>query len=312
MTALITLLGCITVVGLLGHRPLLWAADRRVDPTVLLTAWVLSCIGLVVAMLATVALLAVPPHAHRSPGLFRLAGNCLAAISAGSVPGGREILAALGVAAAIGALWRLGWATWARIRVGRERASHLEQLRLLAGRAAPDEPLWIRDDRPLAMSVGGRPGVIIMSDALRRHLTPAAVTATLEHERAHLRGRHHLLRAIAQTLAAAFPACPLLRRAPSAVEDLVELAADARAARHCGPAAVREALCRLTGQPAPATGLAMAGRLVHVRLARLSAGTVGSRPVVRAAGCLAAATGALLLPVAAGLAAYDVIGCLVA
>jgi hypothetical protein len=162
------------------------------------------------------------------------------------------------------------------------------------------------------MSVGGRPGVIIMSDTLRRHLTPAAVTATLEHERAHLRGRHHLLMAIAQTLAAALPVCPLLRRAPSAVEDLVELAADARAARHCGTAAVREALSRLTGQPAPTLGLAMAGRLVDVRLARLSAGTVGGRPVARAAGCLVVAMWALLLPVAAGLSAFDVIGCLVA
>jgi Peptidase family M48 len=311
MTALISLLACITVVGLLGHRPLQWAADRRIDPTVLLTGWILSCVGLVVAALATVALLVVPPHEHRSPGLFRLAGDCLAAMSTGSVPGGREALAALGVAGSTVVLWRLASAIRARIRAGRQRAPHLEQLRLLAGRAAPHEPLWIRDDRPLAMSVGGRPGVIIMSDTLRRHLTSAAVAATLEHERAHLRGRHHLMVAIAQTLATALPVCPLLRRAPSAVEDLVELAADARAAHHCGPAAVREALCRLTGQPAAALGLAMADRLVDVRLERLSAGTVGSRPATRVAGCLAVAIGALLLPVAAGLSAYDVIGCLV-
>ena len=311
MTALITLLCGITVVGLLGHRPLLWAADRRVDPTVLLTGWLVTCVGLVVATLGTVALLAVPPHEHHPPGLFRLAGDCLAAISAWSVPGERETLAALGIVAATGVLGRLGWATRARIRARRARAPHLEQLRLLAGRAARDEPLWIRDDRPLAMSVGGRPGVIIMSDTLRRHLTPAGVAATLEHERAHLRGRHHLLMAIAQTLAAALPVVPLLRHAPSAVEDLVELAADARAARRCGAAAVREALCRLTGQPVPAPGLAMAGRLVQVRLARLSAGTVESRPMARAAACLAVATVALLLPVSAGLSAFDVIGCVV-
>jgi hypothetical protein len=312
MNGLAVLLVAITVVGVLGHRPLQWAADRRVDPTVLLTGWVLSSVGLVAATLATVALLAVPPHEHRSPGLFQLAGDCLAAASSGSLPGARETLAASGIAATIAVLARLGWATRARIRAGRERAPHLQQLRLLAGRAAPDEPLWIRDDRPLALSVSGRPGVIIMSDTLRQELTPAAVAATLEHERAHLRGRHHLLMAIAQTLGAALPVCPLLRRAPSAVEDLVELAADARAARHCGTAAVREALCRLTGQPAPALGLAMAGHLVDVRLARLSAGTVGGRPTARATACLAVATGALLLPIAAGLSAFDVIGCLMA
>lgn len=312
MTALISLLACITVVGLLGHRPLQWAANRRVDPTVLLTGWVLSSVGLVAAALTTVILLVVPPHEHRSPGLFRLAEDCLAAVSSGSLPGGRETLAAIGVAATMAVLTRLGSATRARIRAGRERAPHLEQLRLLAGGAAPDEPLWIRDDRPMALSLGGRPGVIIMSDALRRDLTPAAVAATLEHERAHLRGRHHLLMAIMQTLATALPVCPLLRRAPSAVEDLVEFAADASAARHCGPAAVREALCRLTGQPTPALGLPMAGRLIHVRLARLHSGAVGGRRTARAAGCLTVAAVTLLLPVAAALSAYDVIGCLVA
>ena len=312
MTGLIALLVTGTLVGSLGHRPLLWLVHRRVDPTVLLTGWILSITGLVVAMLTTTALLAAPPHEHRSPGLFRLAGDCLAAVSTGAIPGGREALAALGVATATGILARLAWATRVRLRTRRERAPHLEQLRLLAAQAPPDQPLWIRDDRPVAMSVGGRSGVIIMSDALRRQLTPAAVAATLEHERAHLRGRHHLLMAIAQTLASAFPVCPLLRHAPSAIEDLVELAADARAARRCGPAAVREALCRLTGQAAPAMGLAMASRLVHVRLARLSAGPASGQRLSRAVGCAAVATGALLLPVAAGLSALDVIGCVVA
>ena len=311
MTVAIVLLG-IALVGLLGHRPLLWLAGRRVDPTVLLTGWVLSSVGLVVATVASVALLAVPPHEHRPHGVFRLAGDCLAAISDGSVPGGQEALATLGVAATTGALARLAWVVRVRLRARRERAPHLAQLRLLARQAPPDEPLWIRDDRPLAMSVGGRPGVIVLSDTLRRDLTPAAVAATLEHERAHLRGRHHLLTAVTQALASAFPVCPLLRHAPSAIEDLVELAADARAARHCGPAAVHEALYQLAGQSAPALGLAMAGRLVHERLARLDAGTVGSRPMARAAGCVAVATAAMLLPVAAGLSALDVIGCFVA
>ena len=67
----------------------------------------------------------------------------------------------------------------------------------------------------------------------------------------------------------------------------------------------------LAGQPAPALGLPMAGRLVHVRLARLSSGVVGGGPTARAAGCLTVALVALLLPVAAGVSAFDVLGCLV-
>lgn len=311
MTGILALLAGSAVVGLLGHKPLLWMADRRVDPTVLLTGWMLSAVGLVLSMLATVSLLALPADEHPASGIFRLAGGCLAAISSGSAPGGREALAALGVVGTAGVLLRLAWAVSQRMQARRRRAPHLEQLRLLAAQAPPGEPLWVRDDRPLAMSVGGRPGVIVMSDTLRRRLTPAAVAATLEHERAHLRGRHHLLVAVAETLASALPVFPLLRAAPPAIEDLVELAADAWAARRCGPTAVEEALCRLTGHPVPTLGLAMAGHLVQTRLARLSTGTVGGHPAARLVGCLAAAAAALLLPAVAGWFAVNVVGCVV-
>ncbi len=312
MTVLLTLLVGITAVGALGHRPLLWAADRRTDPTVLLTGWILTCVGLVVAALATVVSLAFPLHAHRSPGLFRLAGDCLAAISAGTVPGARETLAALGLATATAVLVRLLGAVLIRTRARRARAPHLAQLRLLAGPGAPHEPLWIRDDRPLAVSVSGRPGVILMSDTLRRHLTPAAVAATLEHERAHLRGRHHLLVAIVRALADVSPSAhcsdtPRRRSRTSRSSPQTPLLPP-----RCGPAAGREALSRLTGQPSPALGLAMATHLVQMRLARLSSGTADSRLVARAAGCLAVATGALVLPLSAGLSAFDVIGCIAA
>jgi hypothetical protein len=311
VTGVVALLVGSAVVGCQGHRPLLWLADRRIDPTVLLTGWMLSTLGLVASMVATISLLALPADEHPSSGIFRLAGGCLAAISAGSAPGWREALAAIGVAGTAVVVLRLTWAIRLHLRVRRKQARHLAQLRLLAAQSGAGEPLWVRDDRPLAMSIGGRPGLIIMSDTLHRHLTPAAVTATLEHERAHLRGHHHGLIALADILARALPVIPLLRTAPAAIKDLVELAADARAARRCGPAAVREALCELTGHPAPTLGLAMANRLTETRLTRLAVGTVGGGRAVRAAGCLAVGGSALLLPAAAGWLALNVVGCVV-
>jgi Zn-dependent protease with chaperone function len=312
VTGVTTLLVGSTLVGLLGHRPLLWLADRRVDATVLLTGWVLSTLGLVASMLSTVGLLALLTGEHSTAGLFQLAGGCLTAISGGSVPGWREALAAVGTTGTTGIILRLMWVVGRRVRAVRRQAPHLQQLRLLAGLSAPDEPLWVRDDRPLAASVAGRPGIIIMSDTLRQQLTPAAVAATLEHERAHLRGRHHLLVAVVESLSTALPICPLLRAAPGAVSELVELAADAQAARRCGPAAVREALCRLTGQPASTLGLAMTGGITQMRLTWLSTGSVGRHPAVRLAGCLTAAAGGLLLPAASGWLAVNAVGCVVA
>ena len=202
MTGAMALLFGSAVVGLYGHRPLLWLADRRLDPTILLTGWLLSTVGLIVSTVATISLFALPADEHPASGIFRLAGGCWTALSSGSLPGWREGLAALGVIGAATILLRIGWAVSVRRRRRRKTAPHVEQLRLLAAGAPSGDPLWVRDDRPLAMSIGGRPGVIVMSDSLRHHLTPGALAATLEHERAHLRGRHHLLVALVGSLAA--------------------------------------------------------------------------------------------------------------
>lgn len=308
MNGALALLVGTAIAGSYGHRPLLWLADRRLDPTILLTGWLLSSIGLLVSTVATISLFALPAD-HPSSGIFRLAGGCWTALASGSVPGWREALAGLGIAVAATILVRVAWAVGLRTRRRRTTSRHLARLRLLAADGPPGEPLWVRDDRPLALSIGGRPGLIIMSDALPRVLTPAAVAATLEHERAHLRGRHHLLMAVVEVIAAALPVSPLLRAAPAALKDLVELAADAQAARRCGPAAVREALSHLTAQPTPAGGLAMAGRLTDVRLSRLASAGSGSNRAVRLAGCSAVAVAALSLPAAAGWLALNVVGC---
>ena len=311
MNGILALLAAGTVVGLHGHRPLLWLAGRRVDPTVLLTGWLLLSVGLVTSAVATITLLALPADEHPASGIFALAGGCWTALSSGSAPRWQEALAALGVAAGAWVLLRLGWAVLARRRLRRSQAPHLEQLRILAAGSPPSEPLWVDDDRPLALSIGGRPSLIVMSDGLRRRLPPDAVTAALEHERAHLRGRHHALVAVAEVVASALPGCPLLRAAPSAIRDLVELAADAAAARRCGPAAVREALCRLTGQPVPAGSLAMAGHLTEDRLHRLGAAEMGHNRGSRIAGCIGVAVAALVLPAATGWLAVNVVGCVV-
>jgi Zn-dependent protease with chaperone function len=310
MTIVWALLAGTSLLGVYGQRLLTWLADRRVDPTILLTGWVLSAVSLLASTLAILALFAaLPADDHHLSGIFGLAGGCWTALSSGETPAWREAAAAVSVLGAGVVLARLAWAAFARWKLRRQRRPYLAQLRLLAAGTASGEPLWVREDQPLALSIGGRPGLIVMSDALRRDLTTAAVRATLEHERAHLRGRHHLLLAVVETLAAALPMCPLLRAAPAAVKDLVELAADARAARRCGPAAVHEALCGVTGQAAPAFGLAMAGRLTHARLMRLAVGNIGASPAVRLAGSTALALVVLALPVLTGLAAVHVVGC---
>jgi beta-lactamase regulating signal transducer with metallopeptidase domain len=124
--------------------------------------------------------------------------------------------------------------------------------------------------------------------------------SVLAHERAHLTGRHHLLVAVAQALRATLPFVPLFRRAPSAVRDLVELAADLAAVHACGPAAVRNALLTVTRHGTPATSLAMAHHAVDLRLDRLSIPTRPSGRLRRAVACGLTAVVAVSLPFVAG------------
>lgn len=312
MTGVLTLLLGATLVGLLGHRPLLWLADRRADPTILLTGWLLLTVGLVSSVLAMIGLLALPADKHPATGFFRLAGGCWTAVAAGTLPKGRQLVAAVSVALVVIIIVRLGVVVRARARAQRRLAPHLEQLRLLAQTTPPGDPLWVEDDRALALSIGGRPGLIIMTRGLRQQLPPTAVHATLEHERAHLRGHHHALIIVAETLSATLPWCPLLGAAPAAITDLVELAADASAARRCGAEAVHTALTHLTHQPAPTLGLAMASRLTELRISRLGAQGRRMTALLRWPGCAAIAVGALVLPLATGWMAFNLVGCVVA
>jgi hypothetical protein len=106
--------------------------------------------------------------------------------------------------------------------------------------------------------------------------------------RSRPRGQHHLIVSVVETFARSLPFVPLFRRAPGAVRLLVELAADAAAARECGPEAVRAALVILDrGAAAPGPALAMGHEQIPIRLRRLTrpAGrtTAPRRGVARAA-----------------------------
>ena len=104
--------------------------------------------------------------------------------------------------------------------------------------------LFVRADRPIAFSSTCDGGRIVVTSALAEALEPAELRAVLEHERAHLTGRHDALLAAARLNRAVLPALFGARAFDQAVHLLVELAADDTAARACGPATVAAALRR--------------------------------------------------------------------
>jgi Zn-dependent protease with chaperone function len=239
--------------------PILHTMLRRgTDSAVLLAIWAaMAC-----ATFTSVAL----------PALAELLRRCWFALHAGP-PGPVDTAAGIVSAAAVViAVTRGGWQL---IRTRRHRgqlhARHVELAWLLTGRdPRAGKVLWLPASEPLAYSLAGDPPLVVMSTGLRHCLDHTAICAVEAHEHAHVRRRHHLLIGVAQAVAAGLGWLPLMRQSPSLVRTLVELDADAEAARIHGHHGLRRALQILRSTPAPTTALSITSDCTQVRLARLA------------------------------------------
>ncbi|MER7838159.1 M56 family metallopeptidase [Streptomyces sp. NPDC096040] len=213
-------------------------AARRPAPRP--AAWALACTALVTAVgwLGSLALLAfmgfaqipeVAEEGHWSVAALRTedpVSLSVAAVSALALAAG---LASLGVAA----VRQVRHAVWAR----RE-----------CGRMPGDTELAVVDDEvPQAFALPGAPGRIVVSSGMLRCLGDVEREALLAHERAHLRGRHHLFQAVWRLTAAANP---LLRPLAEAGGFVLERWADEEAAARVGS---RTVVARAVGRAALAS-----------------------------------------------------------
>lgn len=191
------------------------------------------------------------------------------------------VLLATATVAAIGAgiiVVRLAVIT---IRLGldtrRRRARHTEMLDLLEG-PRPNRVHVLAGPIPMAYCVPGHSGRVVLTEATVRVLDDAQVQAVIEHERAHLRARHDLVREAFTALHVAFPRVARSQVARAAVDHLLELLADDGALSRIPEGDLRSALSVLsqnTGEPRTAA-----------RFRRLA----GSRPAAGRRRVLAAAT----------------------
>ncbi|TDO48459.1 Zn-dependent protease with chaperone function [Kribbella sp. VKM Ac-2527] len=161
------------------------------------------------------------------------------------------------------------------IATARIRARHRLLVRV-CGRPTGEPDLYLLDvPEVAAYCVPGprRSGRVIVTSASRELLTDEEMTATVEHERAHLDQRHHAKILVAETVTRLLAPLGLLRNYATQIHQLTEMAADDRAAKRCGAETVARALLRIgsAGGPAPGASpfLAMAGSLTAERIRRL-------------------------------------------
>lgn len=199
---------------------------------------------------------------------------------AGTVASHRGSFSPLGIVALAAAMAALLSTVRVRVRQRRQRApSDAEDLAVIDA------------EQPVAYSLPGRPGQVVVSTGMLRSLDARERRVLLAHERSHLRRGHHRYVRLTELAAAAVPILtPLNRRVRFAVERW----ADEDAAAEVGDrAVVASAIARaaLAAQGSAQFGLAMADEGVLERVDIMLSEPAGRSRLVEASLGMAVLTG---------------------
>lgn len=267
------------LLAVAGPRVLARAAWTARAPRLAIACWQALSLAVVASAILAGLALAVP-MVQISGGLAEVLHACgMAMQDRYSTPGGAAV-STIGAAFALAVAVRTLWCFGAGLTSARaERARHRRMLAVLG--AAPDTSgiSIVDDERPAAYCLPGRAHRIVLTSAALAKLGPEELAAVVAHERAHVRGRHHLVVAFAEALAAAFPRIRLFSAAKTQTERLVELAADDAACASTDQFTLAGALLSMAGPGAPAVALGAGGDVAD-RVRRL---ITGRRPLPRAA-----------------------------
>jgi Zn-dependent protease with chaperone function len=259
------------VVGTLGARVLARARWMSRAPLLGIATY-LAAAWSVLAALALAGLSLAVRATSLAGGLSDAIGACVRRLRELYATPGGATLAALGLALAGFLVARVLIAAGRQLRADLRQSSWHAQTARLVGQPAPElGALVVEDPQPAAYCVAGRsPSVIVTSGAMAA-LSARELDAVLQHERAHLAGRHHRLKAAAHVGRQVLPFLPLHRDAELQVTRLVELHADDTAIRAADPTALATALVALAtpAAAAPEPALAAAATDAVQRIHRL-------------------------------------------
>ncbi|WP_413098324.1 M56 family metallopeptidase [Streptomyces sp. Inha503] len=268
----------ITAVALAGYAALVGAA---VPPLLSRARWthhapvsaVLAWQGLMATFVVATALtvyhlVLTEQHVHDGlVGLLTACGIGADAPAGGSAPTLRDALAL--AAPAVIVLLPFGWLVRCAWRARRARQQHLDMLALI-GEPAPGYAATVVDHgAPAVYCLPGRHRRVVVTRGALEVLSEAQMRAVLEHERAHIEGRHHLLHLLVDAFSRAFPGLPLARHAKEQTALLVEMIADDRALRCHSRDVLATALCEVAAGQAPQAALGAGGQGALIRLRRV-------------------------------------------
>lgn len=294
----------ITAVALAGYAVLVGAAAPvflsrarwpHRAPVLAVLAWQgLMATFVVATALSVYHLVLTEQHVHDGVvGLLSACGLAADAPAGGSVPTLTDVLVLAAPVAIV--LLPLGWLVRCAWLARRARQRHLDMLTLV-GEPAPEYDATVVDHGvPAVYCLPGRCRRVVITRGALDVLSEPQLRAVLEHERAHIEGRHHLLHVLADGFSRAFPGLPLARHAKEQTALLVEMIADDRALRFHPREELATAMCEVAAGRAPQAALGAGGAGALVRLRRVLAPQPRPHRVTWV-GVVAATVAAPLLP----------------
>ena len=234
----------------------------------------------------------VSPRAHVHPGRWGAVAGCLVDLGAGDAAAGwLEAGGLLLRAPLVMMLLPLGWFAAVAGRAHLVRRRHRRILDLLARPAGTRRVVVLDHEVSKVYCLPGRGARVVLTAGALEALSAEQLGAAVEHERAHIAGRHHLVLAVAEAFLRAFPGLPLSRSARRQTALLLEMAADDRAVRRHRRADLVGAMCTVAAGRPPSAALGAGGASVVARAHRL---VTSDRPLGVPARAVVAAVTALV------------------
>lgn len=292
------LTGYAAAIGFLAPRLMLLGRWPRRAPALAVATWHALAVSFTVA-LALAAYNAAAPAEHFHMGVICLLHACGLVTGPGGVPDPDPADALALALPASGALLLLGAFTAEVVRGRRDRTRHRRTLDLVGRRSAALRATVLDHEQPAVYCLPGyQPRVVVSAGALRL-LSTGQLAAVLEHERAHIAGRHHLAMAVAEAFARVFRRLPLARHTSEQTALLLEMIADDRALRSHSREMLATAMYEMAAARTPRGSFPVGGPAALARLQRVLAPQQRPHPALSAS--LAAVTVVIpLLPLLVG------------
>jgi Zn-dependent protease with chaperone function len=287
------LIGYMATVGVAAPHLMLRSTWPHRAPVLAAAVWQALALSFSVAAGLLAYNLATPTE-HLHAGFIGLLHACGLHAGAGKPdPGTVEQLAVVlpaGVLLALASSF-----TFHALRARRARTRHRETLDVVGRHSDALRATVLAYGVPAAYCLPGRRPRIVVSDTAVERLSPEQLHAVLEHERAHVAGRHHLALATAEAFASVFRGLPLAHHAKEQTALLLEMIADDRAVRSQSHDVFAAAMYEMATARAPRGAFSVGGNSAVIRMRRVLGRHRAPHPVLR--GAAVAVTAAVpLLP----------------